>query len=88
MTLREAILDALSDDGESIKQVREYLKFLNILATRDDVVKVLNSLLKENKIIIVYPENVELESLFVEDISDFWFEMTDEGRVEWERIEI
>ncbi|MDR0840567.1 MAG: hypothetical protein LBN26_04175 [Christensenellaceae bacterium] len=88
MTLREAILDALSDDGESIKQICEYLEFLNIFATKEAVAKLLDTLWKENKITIVYPPLGVVESLLVENINDFWFEMTDEGRGEWEAIEI
>jgi hypothetical protein len=88
MTLREAILDALSDGGESIKQIKEYLEFLNIYAAKENVVKLLDVLWKENKITIIYPERVSVKSLPVEGIDIYWFEMTIEGRREWEKIEI
>jgi hypothetical protein len=87
LILREAILDALADDGESIVQVREYLKYLNILSTAEDVIELLDCLLKEKKIRIAYPQNIKVESLHCGMVNDFWFELTDMGRCEWEKIE-
>ena len=87
MILREAILDALADGGESIVQIREYLEYLNILSTAEDLIKLLDCLLKEKKIRIAYPQNIKVESLPCDIVNDFWFELTDMGRCEWEQIE-
>ena len=87
MTLREAILDSLVDDGETIKQINEYLIYLGILTTERSIIEILNKLLEEEKIIIVFPENINLESLLdCEYISDLWFELTQKGYEEWETI--
>ena len=63
MTLREAILDALIDDGESIIQISEYLNFLGIVFSREDVIKMLDVLFIEEKLKVVYPNSFKAGSL-------------------------
>lgn len=87
MTLREAILDALIDDGESIIQISEYLNFLDIVFSRKDIIEMLNVLFIEEKLKVAYPKDFKVESLIsYNEIDELWFELTEKGRDEWNDI--
>ncbi len=87
MNIREGILDSLVDGGESIVQITEYLEYLKIQSSRSVVVNEIKQLLRQKKIYIEYPSiakgMVEIE---VDKIEDYWFELTESGRLEWDRI--
>jgi len=87
MTLREAVLDALADDGESIVQISEYLQHLAISATKEEITELLNTLFSEKKIYVAFPRNLNIQSISSELIDYLWFELTDAGKSEWEQIE-
>jgi hypothetical protein len=87
MTLREAILDAVVDDTESIVQISEYLKFLSIDFLKKDVIELLDVLINEGKLRIAYPSGFKEKSLlFYNGIDELWFEITKEGLIEWNNI--
>lgn len=88
MTLREAILDALIDDGESIIQISEYLNFLGFEATESDIIETLNNLFVEGQVEVAYPRELEEKSLkaFKGEIKELWFELTAKGKKEWSDI--
>lgn len=90
MNIKEGILDALIDDGESIIQVEEYLSYLGIEFKREMVKQTLVEFLKECLVEISYPLNksmIDFECSQGETIEDFWFELTEKGRKEWEKID-
>jgi len=87
MNLREAILDALADEGESIVQIKEYVRYLKIPAKSNEIKEMLNDLYINNKIKIVYPNDLNLTNITnYKNIKDLWFEMTEDGRLEWDKI--
>lgn len=89
MTLREAILDALADDGESIVQILGYLKHLGYIENSKTLKYILENLLEESIIMIVYPPNKTITDFKVlkgMNVEDFWFEMTPKGYREWQKI--
>ncbi len=88
MTLREGILDSLKDEGESITQIQEYLHFLGHKSDFNEITLILESLLAQSAIKIVYPLNESSLRLSYdkESIKKYWFELTDRGKVEWESI--
>jgi hypothetical protein len=87
MNLKEAILDALVDDGETIIQIREYINYLGINTQFNRIIDSLNNLYVEGKIKVVYPPNFNDESLeSIDDLEELWFELTPIGKREWEKI--
>ena len=88
MTLREAILDALIDDGESIIQVSEYLNYLGFEATESEIIEILNNLFIEGQVKVAYPREFGEKSLreFTGEIRELWFELTAKGKEEWDTI--
>ena len=89
MTLREAILDALIDDGESIIQISEYLNFLGFESTESEIIETLNNLYIGGQMKVVYPREFKEKSLkeFKGEIRELWFELTTKGKKEWSDIE-
>ncbi len=88
MNMREGILDALVDEGETIIQILEYLNFLKLNPDKEGVIHEIVSLLKEGKIYIKYPPELEDYTIInLSIIEDYWFELTQDGRSEWESIE-
>ncbi|MHC1723211.1 MAG: hypothetical protein AB9836_08415 [Aminipila sp.] len=88
-TLRDMILDALKDDGESIVQITEYIKYLKMNYAIDAIVEELAKLLEDDFIEIVYPVGktiTELRNATKENITDFWFALTSKGEHEWSHI--
>lgn len=88
MTLQEAILDALVDDAESIVQISEYLKFLNLESAEAEIIEELSSMLAEKKINVAYPNDFEEKSLkdYNGSVTELWFELTEKGKAEWNDI--
>jgi hypothetical protein len=87
MNMKEAILDALVDDGETIIQICEYINYLGILAKFNTIKDTLNDLYVEGKIKVVYPPNFKEKSLkSIDDLEELWFELTPIGKIEWEKI--
>jgi hypothetical protein len=89
MNLREAVLDALVDDGESIRQISEYLQYLKIDNSSETIVNVVISLMNEQLIRIVYPHNKTMDNFVNADNEgklEFWFELTECGHKEWKKI--
>jgi|LSQX01.2.fsa_nt_gb hypothetical protein len=88
MTLREAILDALIDDGESIIQIKEYLNYLGLESTEVEIIEILNNLFIEGQVKVAYPRKFKEKSLkeFKGEITELWFELTTKGRKEWSDI--
>jgi hypothetical protein len=87
--LRDAILDALKDDGESIIQIFRYLDYLKIKFSTEMVKAELVRLLNDECVKIAYPYGLnsgEFENATDENISDFWFELTPKGENEWSLI--
>lgn len=84
MNLREAILDALVDDLESIIQIEEYCIYLKHDVKRKVILSEIKSLLECNLIKIGYP--YDAEEIEDANIEDYWFELTDLGKQEWEKI--
>lgn len=89
MTLREAILDALIDDRESIIQISEYLNFLGFESTESEIIETLNNLYIEGQVKVIYPREFKEKSLkkFKGEIRELWFELTTKGKKEWSDIE-
>jgi len=88
MNLREGILDALVDDGESIVQIVEYLNYLKIKFDTVQVIKQLEQLLIEEKIRIEYPPDSKgLQQINRNKVGDYWFELNQIGREEWGKID-
>ncbi|MTI49371.1 hypothetical protein [Sporosalibacterium faouarense] len=89
MNIREGILDSLADGGESIIQIEEYLIFLGIHSFRYDIINELKTLLRQNKIYIEYPPSAKgINEIKLDSIKEYWFELTEAGRAEWENIEV
>ena len=87
MNIKEGILDSLADGGESIIQIREYLNYLKIDVNKCQLVSELITLLNQNKIEIEYPTEFKGCTDFeLSKIEDFWFELTKEGRCDWNKI--
>lgn len=59
MNIREAILDALADGGESIIQIQEYLNYLGLNIDKEKLFNEIATLLKQGKIYIEYPPDVK-----------------------------
>ena len=88
--MRDAILDALGDDGESIIQISEYLQYLSINYTDEIVISTILNLLDEQLIKIELPRNKtsnDFRSAGSEEKMDYWFELTKAGEIEWQKIE-
>jgi hypothetical protein len=85
MSLRQAVLDALADDDETIIQIQEYIENLKINASQTEIEEMTKELLTQGKIFIVYPIEVNVLPKVIK-FSDLWFRMTKEGRMEWESI--
>lgn len=88
MEIVEGILDSLADGGESIIQISQYLEFLGIKLDRKQLFNYIQELLRQGKIFIEYPpqsENTKVVDL--SNIEDYWFNMTEEGRRDWDSIE-
>lgn len=90
MTLRECVLDALADDSESIIQIEGYFKHTSYSVTREEVKNIIIDLLQEEMIFIEEPANktiVEVINSDDESITDFWFDRTQKGIEEWNKID-
>lgn len=88
LKLREAILDALVDDPESIIQIYEYTSYLGMNVSRDQILEILNDLLIERRIKVVDPKNFNGNSLkALINIEDLWFDLTETGKIEWDAID-
>ena len=90
ITLREGILIALVDDGESIIQIEVSLKEFKIPFTRDLVKEQIINLINEELVEIVFPPDKTIDDLIKsnnESIEAFWFELSKRGRKEWEKID-
>jgi hypothetical protein len=90
ISLREGILDALVDDGESIVQIEGALKYLEIPFERQLLKKIIVELLNESLIEIAYPLKKNIIDFFSsngETIEDYWFELTKKGYAEWQKID-
>ncbi|MGE5398714.1 MAG: hypothetical protein ACM3MK_14415 [Chitinophagales bacterium] len=84
MTLREVVLDSLADDIETIVQIMEYLNYLGVQYTKEQLIEELDLLYLGGYIEIVYPKEVNISTLRnFEVIEDLWFDMTESGRQEW-----
>lgn len=91
MTLREIVFDALADDGESIIQIENYASYLELAHIRADIKEAIENSLDEEFIKIVCPDNKTINDFKIADdkeIEEFWFEMTEKGRLAWGKIEI
>ncbi len=90
MNLRESILDAIVDDSESIVQIKNYLNYLEIPYTDELLKDSILELLNESVIKIVYPPNRNIIDVTKANniaIIDYWFELTEKGREEWNIIQ-
>ena len=89
MNIREGILDALADGGESIIQIHQYLAYLHFDIDRAILIDEVIMLHKQGKIYVVFPfEATYADELDLNIIEDYWFEMTQEGRSEWDNIKM
>lgn len=87
MNIREGILDALVDGGESLKQIHEYLNYLGLKIDKKSLIAEVVTLFKQGKIYIEYPPDARnIKELDLNNIEDYWFELTQEGRSEWDNI--
>ncbi len=77
--IKIAILDSLADDFEEFSQIENYLLYLGLEVSRNDLTYMLKSL-------------VDAGLIYVNDgISDdqfLWYGMTEKGREVWENCEI
>jgi len=90
MTIWEEILNTFADDGESIIQIENLLRYFNISTDRDEIRKILIKMLDEGLLKVVFPyERTKADFINCEDddIEEFWFELTTKGRAEWEKID-
>jgi hypothetical protein len=90
MSLVEGILDSLKDDGESITQIKEYLDYIGIPYNKKLLKSSLIQLLRESLIKVEFPQDYslpEVENVSEEEFSNYWFELTDAGIKEWDKIE-
>ncbi|WP_078554465.1 hypothetical protein [Bacillus alkalicellulosilyticus] len=90
MSLHECILDALSDDDESIIQIEGYFKHTTYKSNRNDIKTILIDLLKNDLINISYPAEKSKEDFIKSNshtIEDFWFGRTEKGTEVWNKIE-
>ena len=90
LPLREGILDALVDDGESIVQIEQFFEYINVTVERQLLKKIIIELLNESLIEIAYPNNksvVDFTNSNDETIEDYWFELTKKGYTEWQKID-
>jgi hypothetical protein len=89
MTLREEILDALADDGESIETIKSWFKHVNVSFPDEEIINELTTMLKEKAITIAYPYDKKGSlSLDIKHIEDYWFELTLLGRSEQQHIKL
>jgi predicted DNA-binding protein YlxM (UPF0122 family) len=80
MTIREAVLDAIADDVESIVQIENYLRCFKSDIEREEVKHILIELLHDEWIHIVHPPKKRLtdfENSYGDAIEFYWFEQTD-----------
>lgn len=88
MNIIEGILDSLADGGESIIQISEYLTYLGINVEGNVLIATILELIDAEKIIVEYPkEERGRKSIDITQIEDYWFELTSEGRKDWNNIE-
>lgn len=89
MSLRESVLDSLADDGESVIQIENYLKYLGMEVNRQQLISIVIELLEQETIKVVYPPGIGLAHIKSASINieDFWFEQTETGRNEWNKID-
>ena len=57
-----------------------------MVSNKEDITNSLNTLLKEKKIRVAYPRNIDIESLSSDFIDDLWFGLNDTGKYGWEQI--
>lgn len=89
VSMRDAILDSLADDGESVIQIEQYLNYLGVLYDRACVKGSIIDLLGKGVICICYPvgsDMIDIETSDEQGIEEYWFELTEAGKVEQERI--
>lgn len=87
MNLREGILDALVDGGESIVQIFEYMKHLGIPSDRAGILLEINQLLEQGAIRIEYP--IDIDKIMIDEgdeVENYWFGLTQKGRSDWSAI--
>lgn len=84
MKTQKIILDSLADEMESIVQIQEYFTYLGYTIERQVILSEIESLLKSNLIRIRYPDNIT--KIDEEKIEDYWFELSELGKREWEKI--
>lgn len=90
MNFRDAILDALVDDGESIKQISEYLQYLGIAHSTEMIENMISKLLNEQLVKVSYPKDKTVGDFLIaneKERLEFWFELTEYGLEEWDKIE-
>jgi hypothetical protein len=88
MSFQKCILDALTDDGESIVQIEGYFRHTTYKTNRTEIKDVMIQLLNDGLIQIVYPPNKTKENFIKSNsmtVEDFWFEQTKKGREIWEK---
>ncbi len=89
MTLKDEILDVLADDGESIVQIRSRFEYYELNFSDKEIIDELSSLLRQGKIKIAYPYSKKGSLTFdIENIEDYWFELTNEGRKEQQSLKL
>ena len=88
MNMREGILDSLVRDQRTAELIQKYLEVSDINFTEEGLINEIVSLFKEGKIYIEYPpKSKNQRTINFNEIEGYWFELTQEGQVEWERIE-
>ena len=91
VAMHDAILDSLADDGESIIQIEQYLNYLGVLYDRVYAKRSIFDLLRKGLIYISYPvgsDMIDIEKSDDQRIEEYWFELTDAGKLEQNRIVI
>jgi hypothetical protein len=89
ITMREAILNSLVDDDESIVQIESELIKNGVSYNMDSLKKAIKELLLVSEIIIRYPPNKSIDDFINSDavsIKNFWFGLTLKGYKEWDNI--
>jgi hypothetical protein len=88
MTHEEIVLDCLADDCESIEQISNWFKFLNVFITSDELKKLIINLLTEGKICTIGDDRQWVVDTDNPPVLDgYWFKMTTRGRSQWNAIE-
>lgn len=76
MDIKIAILDSLIDDDETIVQIQNYLRFLKIHYSLDDISLILKSMIEEGLVSI--NENIS-------DDDFVWYKISEKGKEFWEK---